>query len=60
MAPTETTDADTRSTAQVMTQWRKLMEVKRQLIKQGLLNGDATPQQIVDTIRRQVPVDLML
>lgn len=60
MADQTQTDVDTRSMQQVITQWRKIQEVKRSFVKQGLLNGDATPQQILDTLRRQIPADLML
>lgn len=50
--------SDERTTAQVMRQWEKLENVKRQLVKQGLLTGDATPAQVIQKIREIVPPDI--
>ena len=50
-----TTTADTRSAAQLFKEWRKLEEVRRNLTKQGLLNGNATPDDVIDTLRKAIP-----
>ncbi len=49
---------DTRSTTEVLTQWRKLEEIRRSLVRNGMINGDATPEEIIDALRRQIPADL--
>ena len=49
---------DTRSTTEVLTQWRKLEEIRRSLVRNGMINGDATPKEIIDALRRQIPADL--
>jgi len=41
-----------------MTQWRKLAELKRGLVRDGLCNGNATPAEIVNCIRGLIPADL--
>lgn len=52
--------ADTRTMQQVVTQFRKVQELKRALVKAGTLNGDATPAQVLAAIRNQIPPDLFL
>ncbi len=51
---------DTRTNREVITQWKKLQEIKRSLIKEGALNGDATPQMVLAAIRGQIPADLLI
>lgn len=51
-------NADARTPRELMTQWRKLTELKRSLVRDGLANGDATPSQVIDVIRNAIPVDL--
>lgn len=58
MTAQATDQTDERSAREVMTQWRKLNEVKRQLVKQGALNDDATPAQVIDMLRTQIPPDV--
>lgn len=53
-----TATSDQRTTALVMRQWEKLEQIKRNLIKQGLLNGDATPAAVVAKLREVIPPDL--
>lgn len=52
------TPTDDRSAQKVMRQWEKLMTIKNQLVKQGLLDGNATPTQVLDKIRSMVPPEL--
>lgn len=49
---------DERTTAQVLRQWDKLEQIKRQLVKQGLLAGDATPAAVVAKVREVVTADV--
>jgi len=49
---------DIRTANQVMRQWDKLEQIKRGLVKQGLLNGDATPAMVIAKIRELVPAEL--
>jgi len=53
-------DVDSRSTQQVVTQFRKIQDLKRILIKDGIINGDATPAQVLAVLRIQIPQDLFL
>jgi hypothetical protein len=46
---------DTRSVKQLLTEWRKLEEVRRSLTRHGLLNGDATPQDVINALRKAIP-----
>lgn len=55
-----TDNSDERSAQQLVTQHRKIQEIKRHLVKEGSLNGDATPQQVFDALRKQIPPDLFL
>ncbi len=58
MAAPGTEPKKPRTNAQLMTQWRKIQEVKRQLIKEGIVNGDATPTQVIAAIEHAIPEDL--
>jgi len=46
---------DTRTTKQLITQWRKLEEIRRSLVRTGVINGDATPADIVNALRTAIP-----
>jgi hypothetical protein len=46
---------DTRTPADLIRQHERISKVRRDLIKQGLVNGDATPQDIMETIARTIP-----
>lgn len=48
---------DTRSTKTLLTQWRKLEEIRRSLVRNGLVSGDATPAKIVEALRKAIPPD---
>jgi len=49
---------DDRTAQRVLRQWEKLQTVKNQLIKQGLLDGNATPTMVIDKLRSLIPADL--
>lgn len=49
---------DTRSTKTLLTQWRKLEEIRRSLVRNGLVNGDASPAEIVSALRKAIPTDV--
>lgn len=52
----ETTDK--RTANQVLRQWDKLEQLKRQLVRAGLAAGDATPAQIIAKVREVIPPDV--
>ena len=58
MAAATTDEKKARTNAQLMTQWRKVQEVKRQLMKEGIVNGDASPTQVIAAIAAAIPEDL--
>jgi len=39
--------------------WERLNTIKTQLVKSGLLNGDATPAQVLAKLKEVVPPELM-
>jgi len=49
---------DTRTANQLLRQHEKLAKVRRELVKQGLLNGDAKPADVISCIRAQIPADM--
>jgi hypothetical protein len=58
--PAPSSDVDTRSTQQVINQFRKITDLKRQLVKSGKLNGDATPSQVLAQLRKEIPQDIFI
>lgn len=50
--------ADERTAAQLLRQHDRLSKVRRDLVKQGLVNGDARPDDILAAIRKLIPVDM--
>jgi len=52
------TPTDERTAREVMRQWEKLQQVKRALVKEGVVDGNASPQQVLDKIRNLIPADL--
>lgn len=52
------TNGDTRSTVELFKQWRKLAEVQRNLTKNGLLNANATPAEVIAKLREVIPPDV--
>lgn len=49
---------DTRSAKELLTQWRKLKEVRQSLVRQGLVDGDATPAEVLAALRKMIPPDV--
>jgi len=49
---------DTRTPKTLFAQWRKLQDVKNSLVKAGAINGDATPQQVIEGLRKSLPVEV--
>jgi len=49
---------DNRTANAVLREWEKLSKVRGQLVRAGLLNGDATPQDVIECLRKQIPADL--
>lgn len=49
---------DSRPASTVIRQYQLLQSIKRDLIKQGLLTGNATPAQVLDAVRTLTPPDL--
>jgi len=60
MADTAQPAADSRTNREVITQWKKLQEIKRALMKEGQVTGDATPADVLAAIRAQIPSDLLI
>jgi len=53
-----TNNGDNRSVSQLFKEWRKLAEVQRNLTKNGLLNGNATPAEVIAKLREVIPPDV--
>lgn len=49
---------DNRSALIVLRQFEKVMSIKRDMVRMGLVGEDATAREVVDTMRAQVPPDL--
>ena len=49
---------DVRSASQCVKQWEKVEQIKRALVRQGLLTGDATPAMVLAKIREVIAADL--
>lgn len=60
MAELTTAAKDTRTNREVITQWKKIQEIKRSLLKEGEISGDATPGMVIAKVREQIPVDLLI
>jgi len=60
MADTNPAGVDSRTNSELMRQWKKLQEVKRSLVKEGVVNGDATAAQVLTAVRQQIPTDLLI
>lgn len=54
MAPTE---PDGRSPGTLVRQWKDIQSVKTQLIKEGVLDGNATVAEVVAALRNLIPAD---
>lgn len=51
---------DNRSNREVLTQWRKLLEVRRQLTSEGKIAKDASAAVVLATLRAEIPPDLFM
>ena len=49
---------DQRTTSQTIRQWEKVEQIKRSLVKAGLLSGDATPAIVLAKVREVISADL--
>lgn len=49
---------DQRTAAQLLREHERLGKVRRDLVKQGLVNGDAKPEEILASIRREIPPEM--
>lgn len=50
--------ADKRTPREVMRQWETLSKVRRELVRGGLLNADATPTMVIEQLRAMLPPDI--
>lgn len=55
---TDAAGKDIRTNATVVTQWRKLQEIKRGLIKDGKCDGDANASTVLAKLRAEIPPGL--
>lgn len=55
---TNDTAADNRTAATLVRQYDQLEKIKRNLIRQGQLHGNATPQAVVEKLREIIPPGL--
>lgn len=51
--------ADERTPAQVIRDFKVIRELRAQMVRDGMVNGDATPEQMVAKLREIVPHDLL-
>lgn len=49
---------DTRSPRDVMRQWERLKTVKNELIKMGMANGNTSPAECLEILRKQLPPEV--
>jgi hypothetical protein len=47
------------STTSLLRGWERLNTIKNQLVKAGLLNGDATPALVLQKLREVVPAEVI-
>lgn len=47
------------STTSLLRGWERLNTIKNQLVKAGLLNGDATPQMVLAKLHEVVPAEVL-
>ncbi|MFZ1057871.1 MAG: hypothetical protein WAP47_01625 [Candidatus Rokuibacteriota bacterium] len=55
MAETTTTP----SASSVLRGWERLNTIKNQLVKAGLLNGDAKPSDVLAKLREIIPAEIV-
>ena len=54
----EITKDDVRTASELFKQWRKINEVRRSLVRDGLISGDATTSEILDALKKQIPPEM--
>jgi len=47
------------TTSQLLRAYERLESIKTKFVKAGLLDGDATPAQVIDKLRQILPPDLL-
>jgi hypothetical protein len=47
------------STTSLLRGWERINTIKNQLVKAGLLNGDATPADVLTKLREVVPAEVI-
>jgi hypothetical protein len=47
------------STTSLLRGWERINTIKNQLVKAGLLNGDATPAMVLAKLREVVPAEVI-
>jgi len=47
------------STTKLLRAWERIATIKNQLVKAGILNGDATPAQVLAKLKEVVPTELL-
>lgn len=50
---------DQIATSSLLRGWERINTIKNQLVKAGLLNGDATPAMVLAKLKEVVPAELI-
>lgn len=50
--------SDARSAMTVLRQWEKLEQIRRCLVKRGLVDEDASAEEVIEVMRKAVPPTL--
>ncbi len=51
-------DADSRTLANVIRQYQQLEAIKNRLVRNGVLNADASVEEVEAALRKMIPADL--
>lgn len=49
---------DTRTPEELMRQWEKLNQIRRQLVTQGVISTNASVNDVIPALRKTIPQDL--
>lgn len=52
-------ESEQPSTSKLLRAWERLSVIKNQLVKQGLLNGDATPAAVLEKLKQVIPTEML-
>lgn len=55
----DTPCGDERAAGTLLRQWERINSVRSQMVKAGLIDGDATPAQVLARLREILPIDVM-